>query len=89
MFNEQLHGSPHWVRTINQAFLAHRKSAKSAKNDKRKGMEHQRGLAWFQKGKEEFELENAEITERFCIDSEKGGTRPRLASAVAKASAFV
>jgi hypothetical protein len=23
MFNEQLHGSPHGVRTINQAFLAH------------------------------------------------------------------
>jgi hypothetical protein len=28
MFNEQLHGAPHWVRTINQAFLAHRKGAK-------------------------------------------------------------
>jgi hypothetical protein len=31
MFNEQLHGAPHWVRTINQAFLAHRNTRNTRK----------------------------------------------------------
>lgn len=31
MFNEQLHGSPLWVRSISQTFLAHQKGTEGAK----------------------------------------------------------
>lgn len=37
------------------------------------GMEQQRGLPWFDKRGTEFERENAEITEKLCLDFKTRG----------------